>query len=445
MAGRDLTTALPPELVRRFFQDCTFDELHPLLGVCTRWRAIGLDHPTYWRSIQFSDFTEGAIHRALLRIERTFGRPFSLSVWAHRSEETISHILSVISTCLERLVKLKIFLPGVHAATALEALLHPAPRLETLHLDCPGDRPAALTTVPSGLFARHAPLLRSLRLYGSHLVEPLEAFRPVSDVFLTVRPGDDAFLPCAFTHFPSARRLTFTGCAALSTSQRAPEAFWSGLDSLKLCGAREDLSSAIRDLPLHAIRNILIQPGSSQFDYVCSLLHGELDLALVSDHDFEDHTGMFVLQLTERSTQRRRMFADHWCWWEEGTSSPNLYDLHRFSIADRFTTFSLSADILPAACARLPPLPNVVEITVMFHYWGFSGATPVQPLVVPKLRSLKLRGHDELPTVPASFLRDMCTHAFVGYVAPLVLTVERVIIPRHGDALESLSEFAQLS
>ncbi|KZV86692.1 hypothetical protein EXIGLDRAFT_724518 [Exidia glandulosa HHB12029] len=436
MTGRDLTDTLPPELIRRFFRGWTFEELHPMLGVCARWREIGLNHPIYWRSIMFDDCTDGAARLALLRIERTCERPFYLEIWASRDKELLYEVLSVLSNCLERIVSLGLFVPRVHAAATFGALLQPAPKLEALQLEfkpLDADLKGPIM-IPSGLFACHAPALRSVRLCGVRLVERLHIFHRVSDVCIIIGSDDLTAVPCAFTHFPSTRRLQFLWCSNLSQSQHAPDSFWSELDKLELSGTPEGISSAIHDLPFYAIRNVFIYPGSSQFGYICSHFRGDLDLALVSDHQY-DHVRVFLLGLTERSTQRSRMFLDHWKWWKEGTSSATLYDLRLFAVVERVVTLCLSADIIPAACARLPPLPNVVEIAILFHSWGFSGATPVQPLLVPKLRSLRLRGHDDLPTVSRCLLHDICVHALSGYVPPLTVTADQVIIPRNGDVL----------
>ncbi|KZV86678.1 hypothetical protein EXIGLDRAFT_840559 [Exidia glandulosa HHB12029] len=157
MTGRDMTTALPPELIGRFFRGRTFEELHPMLGVCARWREIGLNLPIYERSIMFSDYKYGTIRLALLRIEWTCGRPFSLEIWASRDKELLHDILSILASCLERIVSLGFFPPGVHAADTFGALLQPAPTLEAVHLEFqPVDSDLKEPIVSSDLFAQHA-------------------------------------------------------------------------------------------------------------------------------------------------------------------------------------------------------------------------------------------------------------------------------------------------
>ncbi|KZV86688.1 hypothetical protein EXIGLDRAFT_724515 [Exidia glandulosa HHB12029] len=442
MTGRDTTAMLPPELVLRFFRGWTFEELQSALAVSTRWRAIALNHPSYWRSIRFRAQSDNAVRLSLLRIERTYGRSFSLTCF--RSHGSLAQLLAAVTKHLNHIVGLIMFVDDAQHDAVFDVLRQPAPKLESLHLEF---RPIApdleVPIVPSDLFSQHAPVLRKVRLYGVRLVEPLAVFALVSEVFVHAHLQVD-FVPCAFTHFPSVKRLRFSQCTNLSQSQHAPLSFWTALDMITLSGGPpEILSSAICDLPLCAVHTVVLQPGLSHIDIVSSHLHGALDLSFVSDHQFND-VGTFVLDFRERSTRRSRQFAEHWRHLDLTIPLSTPHGLIALNIADRLVSLSISADILPGACVLLPPLPNVVEVAFLFHHWGFSGAHPAQPLIVPKLRSLKLQGHEDLPRVSRSFLWSMSLLALTSYVPPLTVVVEQAVVDNYSRDNEPIEFFLRL-
>ncbi|KZV86690.1 hypothetical protein EXIGLDRAFT_724517 [Exidia glandulosa HHB12029] len=429
MSERDLTAALPPEIVRKFLWGWTLDDLLPVLRVSTRWREIGLNHPVYWQSIDCDDFTEGAIRFAFLRVGRTNGRPFSLAIFTVQSEYYIPLLLAVVSTHLHNIVALSIRVPGYHAESVFASLIRPAPQLHTLcigfqPIDPVGKEPIA----PDNLFAHHAPALRTVTLQNVRISRPLAVFANVQFVSFGSPPSTSTIVPCVFTHFPLARTVQFSYCGRLSLSQNAPDSFWFGLDSLVIEGGPDYLSDA--DIPLHGVRHLQLnlpgRAGPLEAEVMSSHLRGELDVEFVSRHEY-NHISVFALNVIERE-------------WKSPLSAPHNF-LARSDIASRITTLAISADILPAVCELLLPMPNVLEATILFHYWGFSRDMPTNPLVVPKLRALTLEGDgdSDATIVPMSYLAELCRRAVVGYAQPLTIVVRRVFVQRCDQAVGTIT------
>ncbi|KZV98485.1 hypothetical protein EXIGLDRAFT_763485 [Exidia glandulosa HHB12029] len=179
MTGRDLTATLPPELIGRFFRGWTFQELRPTLGVCARWREIGLNHPIYWRSITLKGPRYNSVLLSLLRVERTYGRPFSWTIDALTPPGTLRRIVSAVSAHLEQLVALEIRVQNVYAQTVFAALRLPASQLTTFRLEfwaSDADPDATAPRLTSDLFAQCAPKLRKVGLCGVDLAERLPIF-----------------------------------------------------------------------------------------------------------------------------------------------------------------------------------------------------------------------------------------------------------------------------
>ncbi|KZV82726.1 hypothetical protein EXIGLDRAFT_729342 [Exidia glandulosa HHB12029] len=117
--------ALPVETLEHILDYFDYKDLLLFLNVCHRWRVVGMDHPTYWRTISVSDrdrqpdaehrfvdiLAYGAMHKA--------AAPIQLSVecvwWAKKNGFLQQSILRTVRDQIYRIENLVLDIHPKHA------------------------------------------------------------------------------------------------------------------------------------------------------------------------------------------------------------------------------------------------------------------------------------------------------------------------------------------
>ncbi|KZV91918.1 hypothetical protein EXIGLDRAFT_769506, partial [Exidia glandulosa HHB12029] len=357
--GHDFSTILPSELLQQCFSGFNFRELLPILGVCSRWRALALNHPTYWANIRLTRDYPGAVCLFLLRVSRTRARPFrvAVSLWPP-SAAFVADVLPVIARNLARITLLSLAVNISHGPEVLASISAPAPLLQalTLHFYNPSSECAIL--LRDDMFAGTAPLLRQLVIWDVSLPrDPI----PVLSSIHTLEVGDGALavgtcLQDLFVHFPYVRRVDF--CARHTTFDVAywDAKKWETLEHVTPTAAMFDDPI----LPLSLVKHMVFYiPISPQLRIMLEPLNGALQL------DLESSPGPEILfHIRERASPwRARTFVDDLRAWIDVNARPAGAP-HELPFT-RIVNLSIPECFWQLACGIFPTMPSVKELSLL--------------------------------------------------------------------------------
>ncbi|KZV83305.1 hypothetical protein EXIGLDRAFT_728499 [Exidia glandulosa HHB12029] len=190
------------------------------MGVCRSWRAIGPTVPAYWKDIELTAPSDGALALFRSRLEAKPDAPVSVTVTLYRrsySNVVSDVVLPLLAPHIPRCTQLHIRAHLDIDSTITTALSsHPAFLLETFTLAFYGERRERWLAVPlpPTLFASTAPRLRSIYIRAVDIRTTL----PVAFADVTTATFDNGrmaelaiHLESISTHLPVLMDLTVIG------------------------------------------------------------------------------------------------------------------------------------------------------------------------------------------------------------------------------------------
>ncbi|EJD44189.1 hypothetical protein AURDEDRAFT_114436 [Auricularia subglabra TFB-10046 SS5] len=262
---------LPDELLLRFFDDLSVEELCRLARVSRKWRAIALSHPTFWTkaSLREWELERGGLQCFLARMARC---PEADIITEFDFDQAVpEEVLTAVSANLHRITSLRMSCNVDD--WRVDRLDFAAPQLQSLEIQSWKAKPLVRATSQSrSIFAGFAPRLHSIKLSNTHFLlslAPTLSFPSVRQVDITysAQPDDvnsdifervTALFPAVrtlrielFNHTPGGPAERFFPSPLSETANRT----MAGLDELKLCfspACRETL----RHLPLTEISKV---------------------------------------------------------------------------------------------------------------------------------------------------------------------------------------------
>ncbi|KZV80291.1 hypothetical protein EXIGLDRAFT_845679 [Exidia glandulosa HHB12029] len=429
MEGHDLSTVLPPEILRHFLQGFSFYGLLPILQVSSHWRAMALDHPNYWAHIRLHNDSSGAIQLFLIRILRTYCRPFKVYVSLSRSSPAFgTEVLPTIASNMERILSLYLAVNVSNSSDLFDlfnSLCHPAPLITALRLNLYTSSsphwqssPEYPSSLPVGLFAGVAPLLRSLSL--TDVTVPSDLVPALTGVYtLTVGHGAliadgnfQDFLP----QFPNLRRLHFVCPAESFDPVYRDNTRWATLEYVHAS------PSMLADptLPLHVVKQILGY-GVTPEEYSALLEHlrGPLDLAFEAVPEMH----YVLMHMRERTSPfHERTICEGIRQWSDEYIASNGHP--RPLPFTRIVTLTIPECLWQLACGIFPSMPSVKQLSLVL-----DEPDPLSPSFIPAPRCLPtpclerliLRAGLGQPVIGFELL-----HNFLTYAIPTELSTLRV-------------------
>ncbi|KZV94590.1 hypothetical protein EXIGLDRAFT_736616 [Exidia glandulosa HHB12029] len=408
----DYDDRLPDELLTSILDYASLLEISYASAVSRRWRAVALDHPTYWQSICIDSLSPRASAFFNTRLERARSRPievfvrFMATYFEDKNHELPDSLFQGIRRHIFHMKSLHLRMAFKYAEKMVEALSQPAPILESLGIDFyqpVGPSPFLRhehVVLPAGLFANHAPKLTSLELRNAITSSQASScFARVDYLALSFRfdPSDsEDSVPPDFAHFPSLKRLALAGHIPLAYLEKAP---WRSLDQLIIerFAAYSPHWTLWRTWPLVDISYIGTDFVNDEVITILGQhLQGRLDL----------HLGVqpgvcFFARFRSRLDGRRRMVReftrtavaarDSYKGWDG--KKPPPHDLFsRPLIVDRIVHLTMPATLWIRLTGYFAVLPALEELVIPLHNAGELSSLGDKRLVCPTLSSVTFLG-----------------------------------------------------
>lgn len=418
----DPLDTLPAEVVLYLLRDFTFEELLPLLAVCSRWREAALSSPGYWSYITLESRTERAINLFLIRLLRSGDRPVRLRVHLLNVAAPLppalrwQNVFSALRFHLHRVSWLMISLPGADFPYLWPALLSDAPKLRELHLFAghtmpDGIRPVIAHNILSGNSCR----LRYLVVFNVYLpASPVAAFSQVSDAQLIYDAPE--IMPNVFSHFPRLEYIHFPAFASFEDPVfHRPSSY----NNIKVAFLRSGRGLNDFPLPMAGVRDLrcfsIFNPRAHEIEEMFGQLQPPLECTLRAAP--RSSVEQFELYAEERTgSERRRGFIDSYRFWSE-TRDPALPDAVHTGLSGRVHTLTVHA-VNWAALMTCVGQPFVGLHTLRIY---LSDASDVDMVSL----ALPSRQHPKVVSLEA----DTCLALFDGAVAGLVGRVFEPQVP----------------
>ncbi|EJD39050.1 hypothetical protein AURDEDRAFT_153947 [Auricularia subglabra TFB-10046 SS5] len=170
--------------------------------VCLHWRDHGIDHPTFWKNIEATSPTAGALDMLAARLGQSCGRPFSLTIdiEAPLRPTAENRLMQLITAIMPTVQKLDIRLNAFCMISLWPVLNWDAPELTTFSLRLYNpDRIMARVPVNWCIFDSLPGKLREVTLEDVILPDPIDDFPAFSQLhkLTIIHP------PATVTNFPA--------------------------------------------------------------------------------------------------------------------------------------------------------------------------------------------------------------------------------------------------
>ncbi|KZW01024.1 hypothetical protein EXIGLDRAFT_694386 [Exidia glandulosa HHB12029] len=403
---------VPDDVLRVILDEFCFSELVRIMRVSSRWHALIVDLPEYWRDIWLQlhrGTASSAIGLFLRRMRRSSTqRPIRVCFQSY-SMAPPPAVVTAIAEHLHHTQTLSISVPMAFSAGILAFFTRPAPMLEELAITLElGREEEALPTLSLPLFACHAPLLRTVSL--TNVLCPAEGyplFAQVERADMAYRTSEPAVvMPNPTAVFPAARRMTLEANDIWTDDSIYDPASWRNVEILELSGRA--LWGRLR-LALEAIPHIAFirwNPGcvAMALDHIRQRLELQLELSyepcvtMLTTH-IKGLNGSRTLARSFIRTARDWLETPEPSYWPSGSSVPLTEDwpnslFKHGPLIARIVTLRISSEIFLEALLQLfDPLP-VLETLILEDFVDFPRSPSTLPC--PNLRALVLVGSPEL-------------------------------------------------
>ncbi|KZW00174.1 hypothetical protein EXIGLDRAFT_762036 [Exidia glandulosa HHB12029] len=232
---------IPDDVLRVILDKLWLGELVRIMRVSSRWHALIMDLPVYWRDISLGSPAPSDVNFFLHRMRMSSSqRPIRVSLPIFK---LLPSVVTAIAEHLHHIQHLDINVPIRLVEGLLIALANPAPMLEKFSfILCHLYQREALPTLPATLFARNAPLLRTVSLENILFAKAgLACFAHVTKAHMAC--SIPIPLPVAMSNpmamFPIARHVSLLAAdARLVTIDESiyDSESWRNVESLELSG-----------------------------------------------------------------------------------------------------------------------------------------------------------------------------------------------------------------
>ncbi|EJD46364.1 hypothetical protein AURDEDRAFT_164595 [Auricularia subglabra TFB-10046 SS5] len=312
MNRTDPSRQLPVELIFLVLDSLDLSQLVQASHLCRTWRALALDHPTFWRMIRLSASSASALEFFQARLDQAGSRHVYVDIHLENCElygHLRSAVLPAVARSLSHMHQLALNVPHAVSPTLIEVLSRPAPVLEALSVACFHCPDEPLAILPSDLFSGSAPRLRTLIIRNLSL--PYRRIAALSEVeeFGYAIDRRALFPASIFTHCPRLRELRYFGGSC-------PGVDWPpgqdlqisapGLETLEMQLTDMDFGWLFDAVPnLAALRSIASsRPDSVSARRFLEHMDGPLEMNVVGDD-------IVRLGFLAPSSRRRRTFTFH--------------------------------------------------------------------------------------------------------------------------------------
>ncbi|EJD53595.1 hypothetical protein AURDEDRAFT_156836 [Auricularia subglabra TFB-10046 SS5] len=160
----DHSSRCPDEMLCNIFDWLSISDLFRASQVSRRWRNIGRDRPTLWRTVQLRISSKAALHLFDYLVSISAQREIEIEVvLPHDDEDVTPAALGTIEKNLWRTRRLHLITEPCYSRHTFKALYHAAPALRALTLGF-SQFSTSNQYVPCELFVGCAPVLRSVTL-----------------------------------------------------------------------------------------------------------------------------------------------------------------------------------------------------------------------------------------------------------------------------------------
>ncbi|KZV98301.1 hypothetical protein EXIGLDRAFT_728325 [Exidia glandulosa HHB12029] len=391
---------LPNELWASVFAFFDLSDLTIVSQVAAHWRAVAFDQPLFWRDIGIDSLSQGYLYWSKLRIDAGFDRPLALTVIIYDVDDndrsTVTReLFPIIASCIGRVRRLDVLVPGDLFATLCDALTLPAPLLEDFCLDLsPGGRRGLL--LPTGIFNASPGVLRRVSLDTITLPGGcIPAFTTVTSLRLAV--ADDEwyeFPPHIFDIFPSTRDLYLYGggvCCPRPLPRATLDRF-ARLDFLDIGYPESENIVIFLGLPSGEIHEIVashsdprtVRAALAQLDS-----EGGIHVTFVADQ--EDVRVVFQ----SATTGRARAFTETAADFERGCYNA-AFIIGEPGIAERIVSLRVPSSLWSTIHLGVPA-DNHISFLIL-EMDETNGQLPSAPLQCPKLCTLIVEAKESIVT-----------------------------------------------
>ncbi|EJD45346.1 hypothetical protein AURDEDRAFT_184822 [Auricularia subglabra TFB-10046 SS5] len=283
---------IPAEVLSGIMDFLGLESLLRASAVNTRWREVGLDHPTYWRDITLRTTTAARDqHLFVPRLDRAHGRPVKIAISIGPAEPhgpRLSSFSLAIKLHLAHTEQLELAVFDEHIEDISDMLNHPAPMLRSimLKLSYADPDPLHAPSLRQDFLGGHAPVLKDVNIFAVSLPTPVpRCFQNVKGLRIGSWPFSPMVVPNVFSGCPRLRTLRLVSEFGLDDVFWNPEA-WSTIQRLCLEGPPIASSWTRLGLPLAAVPSVTIRvyqgPGVVEsLSGIAQLLRGSLSMTLL--------------------------------------------------------------------------------------------------------------------------------------------------------------------
>ncbi|EJD36334.1 hypothetical protein AURDEDRAFT_174591 [Auricularia subglabra TFB-10046 SS5] len=411
----DRTRTLPDKLWSDTFEFLKLEELCAASQVCSYWRCIAFDHPSFWGTISICSLSVSELGWASRRVIAGRTRPVHLTVTLTDTSTLVeTTTLPMIGDVLHRARVLEVIIPSPYFQRLCDILLNSAPVLEWLRLDMSiGWDDQKDLCLPTDLLSGQPHALREVQLECVTLPStPIPAFVRAESVILSGADGAWHYLsPALFSFFPEVRRLSVfgSGLQVPETISADLHAGFARLDILDVAYYDSENLKVFQYFPTTASIPQIILSHSDRETVKAAISQLPEQLMMIflrSRHSKDEIRIMYASQ----DVQHMRSFVELRDYFESGELNAANVMLADAAFARRIATLRISTSLWSLACPFFPPDNNYVEdLIVLVDDNGLHGQErlPTQSFLCPCLRTLIVQAMGDFVRVTVSDLVDL--------------------------------------
>lgn len=425
---------LTVELITRSLDHLSLGQLVRISHVCSRWRALALDHPIYWKKIIVDSVSQPALDLALHRINSSGSRTIDFTIdYREQHDQVPKRIIPLLRIALPRTRELHVKVESLYRFEVEEALCWVAPQMEYFQLlYASGPDPELPLTLPFGkgknLFSGSAEHLRSVVLHNIILPpQPIAAFLLVDEVFflhklVTHYPEFPCYL---FEFFPNVTRLRLSGGFMFFENAPLPTEIvqkMRQLTSFDITFYVDSLAGFFRHLPMNDIPELSItSPDEDSIYLALDPLRSPFRLSFTYNMLNE-----FFITVECGQSNFVRRFCEPFKYFAPGSERSNLL-LENDEFAAQLASVRMQTSLWAMLNPWMPSLAALPKLIVEINESELHVALPSQPLACQHLTTLVIQtalAHDFV-YIGAD---DLLAFADRITAAPVALELWRVLL-----------------